>query len=222
MDLTLSCSVVELNAVNQVYTRISEPEFQAVKNNIVREASDSLLKLANDKTSGPLSSGEYYAWLLQIIDSAQPNSAIWALSLMLEYEWDDSPVERRFMQASINAAKRGVHVERIFVMKRDLLAKALANPAIKVQSLEEEPKKFSGLFVDYHYIETHDPGLISRLGLGFIAFDRRVALIDLATPDGQVRGRVTMNAAEISRLATLYEQLKMHSENLSQKLAQAL
>lgn len=221
MDLSLNCSVADLSAMNQVYLRIGEPEFQGVKNNIIREASEGLLKLANDKTSNPLPAGEYYSWLLPIIESSQPHSTIWALSLMLEYEWDDSPAERRFLEASLSAAQRGVSVERIFVMKRDVIAKALENHAVRVQTKEEGPPKFVGYYVDFDYLERHDPSLVSRLGLGFIAFDRRVALIDLVSPDGQIRGRVTMNAAEITRLAMLYEQLKMHSDLLSLEIASA-
>lgn len=214
-DLTQQTSIDELRNLQRIYLAITEPEFRHVKDSILAESTDALLQLANEKKSAPLPAGEYYAWLLPMIDGAASGSKIWALSVMMDCEWDDSPTERLFLEKSIAAAKRGVFIERVFVIEEGSLGKALNNPAIRAQAKEEDPQLFRGYLVRRDYLRRQDSLLHGRLGNGFIAFDDRVALIDLESSEGQMRGQVTMNSAEIARLVRLHDQLLLHSEELS-------
>jgi hypothetical protein len=216
-DLTQECSVDELRNLQRVYLTITEPEFRPVKDLIVADSLDALMKLANDKISEPLAAGEFYGWLLPMIDKASSGSKIRALSVMMQTEWDDSPTERRFLESSISAARRGVLIDRVFVIDEGSAPDALKSPAIRAHAQEEEPANFRGHLVDRNYLQRQDANLYTRLGDGFIAFDERVALVDIASPDGLARGKVVMGSAELGRLLRLHEQLLLHSEALSLK-----
>lgn len=215
MDLTQSTDVEQLRNLYQTYLKITEPEFAPLKSGVIQEAAEALAVLANDKISKPLSSGEYYSWLLPMVDSARPGAEIHALSLMMAAEWDDSPSERRFIEASKKAAARGVRVSRIFVTQEATMRASLANEAIKLHLSDEQPENIRGYFVDIDWLTSNDPNLRARLGEGFISFDERVALIDLFSPTGQARGQVNMNPSDLARLTTLYSQLEVHSVELS-------
>lgn len=216
-DLTQECSVDELRNLQRVYLTITEPEFRPVKDLIVADSLDALMRLANDKISEPLAAGEFYRWLLPMIDKAGSGSRIRALSVMMQTEWDDSPTERRFLESSMAAALRGVTTDRVFVIDESKVPDALKNPAIRVHAQEEEPANFRGHLVGRSYLQRQDANLYARLGDGFIAFDQRVALVDIASPDGLARGQVVMGSAELGRLLRLHEQLLLHSEVLSLK-----
>lgn len=216
-DLAQECSVDELRNLQRVYLTITEPEFRPVKDLIIADSLDALMRLANDKISEPLAAGEFYGWLLPMIDKAKSGSKIRALSVMMQAEWDDSPTERRFLESSVAAAQRGVTIDRVFVIDEDKVSDALKNPAIRVHAQEEGPGNFRGHLVGRNYLKRQDAGLYSRLGDGFIAFDERVALVDIASPDGLARGQVAMGSAELGRLLRLHEQLLLHSEVLSLK-----
>jgi hypothetical protein len=214
-DLTQNTDVDELRNLQITYLKITEPEFKAVKDLIIGDSRDALLRLAQDKTSGALSAGEYYIWLLPILEQTKPGSKVRALSVMMDSEWDDSPVERRFLELSIAAAERGVEIVRVFVIDEKKVGDALKNKAVRVQTKEEGPARFRGMLVGRNYLKKADPALFGRLGDGFICFDERVALIDIASPDGQARGQVTMSGPDIARLVRLHDQLIIHSTELS-------
>jgi hypothetical protein len=92
-----------------------------------------------EKTSHELSTGVYYQWLLPALAEAGRGHKIHALSMMMNCEWDDSPVERRFIESNIQAARRGVLIDRIFVMPAAVLAEASRNPAILCHFSNQEP-----------------------------------------------------------------------------------
>lgn len=131
---------------------------------------------------------------------------------MLDVEWDDSPAEENFLRLNLDAVKRGVFLERIFVVKHADISMLLTNKAVKAQ-VDNAGKFLTPLIVEREYLETHDPQLIGQVGAGLSAFDRRVALIDSQTPDG-LRGYVTMNPGEIARLRRIYENLRVHARDL--------
>ena len=124
--------------------------------------------------------------------------------MMMSCEWDDSEVEQRFVELNQCAAERGVTLRRVFVVKdadRDYLE---SNEAI---SWHFGRSNVSGYVMVHENLKRQDPKLLKKLGDGFIAFDRRVALIDLHSVDGSARGIVTMSSQEISSLYNSFEQL---------------
>ena len=197
----------------QVYGKITEAEFSRVKDGILADARSRLLDLANDKKSVVLPTTTYYGRLLPMIEKAIPPERIWALSMMRELEWTDSQPERNFIEFSKAAAQRGVPIDRVFVMGRDIVTIAVDNSAIKLHLHSEEPSKLRGFVVDEEVVRRDDEELHSKLGDGFIAFGERVALVDVFSGKS-ARGYVTMNPVEIARLQEVYDRLLILAEPL--------
>jgi hypothetical protein len=222
VDVSNSTNIDQLKLLIDAYGRIPEPEFQTVKEAVVTSARDELLRLATQKSSGELSTGAYYRWLLPMIDDAPGGSTIKALSLMLQCEWDESQAEESFIEANQRAAVREVAISRIFVMPRALLHEACENPAVRSHLKEEGPANLRGYFVDLEWLKQHDEPLASKLGDGFIAFDQqKVALIDLHSVNGSIRGYVTKLPAELAKIRDVHAELMIHARELSHDLLTA-
>jgi hypothetical protein len=218
-DLSESCEVDELGSLISNYLAIPEPELARVKNSVIATARDDLSRLATEKSSGELPSGEYYSWLLPMLGKARQGAVIRALSMMMDCEWDDSEPERRFIQENIDAAERGVVVERVFVSTSAVMLQAIEKmPAVRPQLAFQQPSNLKGFFVDHSYLERSDAGLLKKLGDGFIDIDGRVALVDLHSIDGSARGEVTMRQAELSKLRDIHDQLLVHARVLNESL----
>lgn len=214
IDLQRQMSVGQFQEMLRIYLEILEPEFRQVKDTIVADAIDRLEKLAQQKTSNELPTGDYYNWLLPIIRSTQPGSRIWAISMMMGAEWDESPPEETFLELNLDAARRGVLVERIFVAPRELIPKLSHYRAIKAQ-MDNAGRFMKPLVVEREYLESRDPQLLQQLGDGLMAFDTRVAMIDIESPEG-IRGYVTMNQGEIVRLRQRFDNLRVHARDLNE------
>lgn len=221
VDLDRKCSVAAIQRLLNLYLQISEPEFRKVKDGVVSEANERLLRLVHEKTSDELPTGEYYAWLLPILEETKAGTQVWAVSMMLDSEWDDSPAERRFLEGNLNAARRGAFVERIFVLPKAILKEALIQNDGVRSHLENASDHMRAFMVEREFLEVRDSDLLSQLGDGLIAFDDRVALVDAAA-DGQIRGRLTMNPSEIARLRKIYENLKLNARELTEVATQQL
>lgn len=213
VDLYRNTGINQFNEIIRNYLEITEDEFRSVKNQVIEDAINKLLKLANQKVSDELSTGEYYNWLHPMIEKAEPSSSLWAVSTMLDCEWDDSPYEERFLLLNMNAAKRGVLLERIFIVPETKFSEMIQNKGVKAHS--DNSGQLKAWVVFRENIEKSDPSLVNQIGDGFIAFDERVALVDMSTPDG-MRGYVTMNLAEIQKLKRLFERLRVFGRELNE------
>lgn len=214
-DLTNEMDVDSLRTVVAMYAKITEADFLDVKESIVSETIKKLSSLALDKRSETLATGRYYHWLLPMIESASVGSSIWAISMMLDCEWDDTPPERRFLEYNLAAARRGVRVERVFVVPRDQIPGLITVPPVVAQ-LNGEVRV---LLVEREQLERQDPDTLRAIGDGLIAFDRRVVLIDEHSIDGRARGFVTMNPGDISTWRSTYESLLQHAEPMRDVLS---
>lgn len=211
-DFSRAAHVTTFRDMLQVHSQITEEEFAAVKEGIIQEARAELLQLANQKKSAVLPTTRYYGWLLPMLERARPPQRIWALSMMRGPEWDNSPPERRFIALSQEAAERGVKIDRVFVMRRDLLSEALRIEPVAAHTRERKPDNLRGFFVDEEGLKRSDMDLFSRLGDGFIVFDDRVALVDVFS--NTARGYVTMSPTEIGHLKEVFERLQILGEEL--------
>jgi len=218
VDLAETCDVAQLRGLFDAYVSVTEREFEPLKSEVVAAAREELVRLRTEKTSAELGTGSYYHWLLPKLDATSRGQHLRALSRMLACEWDDSPVEQRFIEANVAAAERGVLVDRIFVMPRSLLATARDNPAVRQHFTDENPIGLRGHFVDADRLAQADRRLADKLGDGFIAFDEHVALIDLHSTDGSARGKVATRPTTLRELRTTFEELLVHSQPLSQEL----
>lgn len=218
-DLNQSNKLPQLRGLIANYLAIPEAELTRVKDAVVAAARDDLLRLATEKSSGELASSEYYSWLLPMLDDTKDGATVRALSMMMDCEWDNSEPERRFIKANVDAAYRGVKVERIFVSTPEVMLNAIERiPAVKYQLAEANPRTLVGYFVDRSYLERNDPKLLHKLRDGFIDLDGRVALIDLHSVDGSARGEVTMLPAKLNSLQEIHSQLLVQASPLNGEL----
>ncbi|MDN3240883.1 hypothetical protein [Glycomyces tritici] len=212
VDTTAHAKADSLRQLCDLYFRTIEPEFMRVKDRVVEDARMELDRLAHQKRSGTLFTGEYYNWLLPILRTATPDSEIWAISMMMDCEWDDSPEEREFLNLNVDAVARGVRLSRIFVFPQADYDKVRVLPPV-VQQCGAGP--LSNIrYVFRERLQRLDPQLLTRVGDGLIAIGSRVALIDEHSHDGTARGYVTMNNAEISRCRSDFDNLLAYSDKL--------
>lgn len=217
IDLSQESHISDIDSLLKLYSSINEKEFKAVKDAVLTDAFDKLHKLATQKMSDELTSSEYYEWLLPMLDDIPPKEHLRAVSIMNAAEWDESVAEQQFFQKHIEAAKRGVIIERVFIMNEDMLQAALSNEAVKAHTLEIE-NGIKGFIASRKWLEEHDAKLLEQAGHGFIIIGDRVALVDNFSSSGEVRGYVVMNNIQITRLITTFKRLLVNAKPFSQNL----
>ncbi len=219
IDLGTSCNIDKINQLIKLYTSNTAQEFHEIKNNIITESISKLHQINNEKKSDLLPSGEYYSWLLSKLDSLKKGDCVTAISTMNQLEWDESPTEKKFFESNISAAKRGVAIERIFIMDKSILEEALNNKMINAHTKETTPN-LNGYFIDKQYLIKQDPELLKKAGDGNIQFNDQVVLIDLFKEDGEARGVVSMEPGELNNRSNIFRQLKVHSSSLEKSLVE--
>jgi hypothetical protein len=213
LDLEAQESVYTLEVLTKTYFGITQPELRQVKDRMLRDALDRMRQLAVRKTSEELSTGEYYEWLLPMLRDVKRGEKVIAVSLMFDTEWDDSEVERKFIEENIAASRRGATVDRVFVVPEANVEAMLDNAGVG----SHRPRSGTGMSGSYatrEYLERHDPELLRKVGDGFILIGDRVALVDRFGPNGEARGYVTLNPSELGSLATAHQRLKNMSRAL--------
>lgn len=196
----------------KTYNEISELEFSSLKIDIISNANRELSLMARMKRSGEMSTGSYYNWLINYIDGTKGRTKIWAISTMLGIEWDDSPQEREFLRANLEAAARGVKIERVFIVKSADVNRLCENHAISAQ-LNEGSGNFDLKYVVEEYLKSGDPRLLKKIGAGIIAFDDKVVLVDKEGDDG-IRGTITLNQDDVLEWKGCFSSLKQLSTAL--------
>jgi hypothetical protein len=210
--LSRLCRLVDINRQVQyprfleivnVYSQILEPEFQRVKDAVVEDAAEHLRQLAQQKRSRELGTGEYYLWLSSMLEK-QVGGEVWAVSLLNPLEWVDSAAEKKFLQLNKDAVARGVKLTRVFIVDKDKVADLKSNSGIAWHFSTPGVQPY--IAIREEIVKT-DPKLLSELGDGFIAFDYRVAMIDVFSTDGTARGYVTTNSLDIQTLHGRFDEL---------------
>lgn len=195
---------------------IDEPDLLKFATDVVAETHGSLRRLALMKQTPELTAGAYYTFLLPLIEAACAGSSIWAISTMMTVEWTDDPYEVRFLRANLEAADRGVAVERIFVVASDQFASILDNPAVRAQV---DHPAITTLVVIRERLEATDVRLLGRIGPGLIAFGEELVVVDRHNEDGRARGYGTYLADEISSWKRTYLELREHATDLTAEIA---
>ncbi len=213
LDLTQDCDINGVSTLLKQYIRINADDFNQVKESIIEEATQKLLKLATDKTSDLLAAGDYYRWLYPYLENAGKKSVIRAIST--GYEWEETPAEEKFNQLSIKACANGASFERLFVITKKDLSELIKNPVIKSQASVTDSNTIKAYFVDRDYLIKNDKVLLSSIDDGYIEFDNRVAMLDVSSEDNEVRGKVTMNEAKLKQLSKSFDSLMAFAKPLS-------
>ncbi|MCO1658886.1 hypothetical protein [Pseudonocardia humida] len=209
VDLSRSTDSAQLRQLQSLYYEIVEPDFARVKEQILTDAQNDLERLARLKRSNTLVTGEYYRWLLPMLRDQPSGGEIWAVSMMLECEWDDTPEEREFLDLNVAAVQRGVTLARTFVVPQAEIETVRALHPV-AQQIAAGPRA-DIRYVTRERLRAVDPQLLSDLGDGLIAFDRRVVLVDEHSQDGTARGYVTMNRGEIATYRRRFDNLRTYT-----------
>ena len=201
------------------YLHIPDQEFDTVKDEILNEALERLVKIRTEKSTDLLSTSEYYIWLLNRLEKTTKDHSIQAVSCMLKAEWNNSTLEQKFIEGNLVAAKKGAIVERIFVTTRNVLNNSLKNDAVINHTQEKRSEtQLIGFFTDVDKLHANNESkLLKSIGDGYIIFksvSTKVAVIELSY-GGSVGGRVTTDENIIRDIEESFGILKMMSSDLS-------
>jgi hypothetical protein len=195
--------------------------------NFIRGVSDREL-IANTKKSikilikngitNTLDPDVYYMYLFSLLNGA--TTRIWAASIMGEGEWIDTREEEEFLRLNINASKRRVLVERIFIVEQDLINKVLNNEAIKAQ-INKRSDYLKTYIVLKEELNASKPNLLTDIGSGFIAFDDFAIASDVFQ-DSFIRGILTLDEETIKRNNRIFTNLRDFSKPLDLRFAEVL
>lgn len=191
-----------LHMIN-LYTQVLEPEFQRIKDAAIDDTIDHLRELSINRRSKELGTGAYYSWLFSMLEK-QAEGEIWAISTLNPLEWTESATEMKFVQFNKDAAARGTSLTRVFVIERHLAESLASHPSI---DWHFKTQNVTAYIVIRDEVLATDPQLLSSIGDGFIAFDTRVAMIDVFADPGSARGYVTTNPQDIQTLRRRFNEL---------------
>lgn len=214
VDLTQVANYEPLSDLASRYASITEIEFAPVKKQLVEEAIDKLRRLASDKRSPTLRTGDYYNWLFTQFGQLKPKDYVHAVSLSSDEEWNDSALERNFLEANIDAGRRGVDVIRIFIIPDDRITNFVKLEPINHHTVESDTP-LKGYRVRQEELQKYDPKLLKAINQGFIDFNGRVGLEDKFDQEGEVRGEVTMLPQDLKRMNDIFTKLMTMAKPLS-------
>ena len=197
-----------LSSLNYLLNQIDHQDLVSYANQALNDVDGALRRLAHMKQTPELTAGAYYRFVNRKIEDYPSGGAIWAISTMMSVEWTDDPYEKRFLKANIDAANRGVKIERIFVVPENIVDELLDDKAIKIQV---EHKNLSALLVVKERLAEFDVDLLNKIGPGLIAFDEEVVMVDRHNDDGRVRGFGTFHQSEVESWKNTYWNLREHA-----------
>ena len=166
----------------------------------------------NGKTDN-LEIGRFYKAINNLFRKLNKESYLWCASTMLEDEWTDSPQEMKFRLINLEAANRGVNVERIFIFSKDKIKEFKNNKTLKIYM----QSNMKTLFVDYDKILQKEPELINIVGNGWDGIDEKLLIADLPETIKQ-RGYISKNTKEVMKAYNCFQELKKYSQDLKEIL----
>ena len=157
--------------------------------------------------------GQFYKVINNCFKKLNKESYLWCASTMLEDEWTDSPQEMKFRLINLEAANRGVNVERIFIFSKDKIKEFKNNKTLKIYM----QSNIKTLFVDLDEIKQKRPKLLEIVGSGWDGIDKEILIADLPEKSKQ-RGYVSRNTKEVTKAYNCFQELKKYSKNLKEVL----
>lgn len=204
VDLSRSASFSKLREINECYSKIADPEFLEAKDELLSDVIAKLNSISFEKRTAELSTGAYYAYLLDLLSNVKHNEIVYAVSTGEDLEWDDSPEEEKFFNANVDITLKGGKVIRYFVFEKEDFEKAKrANSKV---SAHFKGSQLIGRFVDKENLKKKDERLYNAIGQGFLMIGQRIAVVDVF--GSQPRGYITKNTDEIDRYWKAVKQLE--------------
>lgn len=157
--------------------------------------------------------GKFYKAINYCFRQLTKDSHLWCASTMLEDEWIESPQEMKFRAINLDAANRGVNVERIFIFSKEKIKDFKNNKTLKIYM----QSNIKTLFVDYDEIKEKEPKLLEIVSNGWDGIDKNILIVDL--PEGaNERGYISKNIKEVTKSYDCFEKLKEYSSSLKEAL----
>lgn len=163
--------------------------------------------------SEDLEIGTFYKAINNCFKKLNKESYLWCASTMLEDEWTESPQEMNFRLINLEAANRGVNVERIFIFSKNKIKEFKKNKTLKIYM----QSNIKTLFVDYDEIKEKEPQLLEIVDNGWDGIDKNTLIVDLPeTSKG--RGYISKNTKEVLESYNCFQKLKEYSKSLKEVL----
>lgn len=157
--------------------------------------------------------GAFYKAINNCFKKLNKESHLWCASIMLEDEWTESPQEMNFRLINLEAANRGVNVERIFIFSKNKIKEFKKNKTLKIYM----QSNIKTLFVDYDEVKAKNPKLLKIVDNGWDGIDKNILIADL--PEGSnKRGYISKNPKEVLKAYECFQELKNYSKDLKEVL----
>ena len=166
----------------------------------------------NGKTDN-LGVGKFYKAINNYFNKLDKNSNMWCASMMLEDEWTEEPLEMNFRVSNLEAANRGVNLERIFIFSKDKIKEFKNNKTLNIYM----QSNIKTMFVDYDEVIVKEPELIKIVGNGWDGIDKSTLIVDLSENDKE-RGYISINKKEVQKAYNCFQKLKQYSKDLKEIL----
>jgi len=164
----------------------------------VLAATERTLKLLQEGYV-PLDETEFY--LAGAEAMAQSRHQVQAVD-PLTVGWDSKGALRNYYQANLHALERGVHITRIFVIRRADLTDVAMQRVLQSQLANGIDVRLA--FVEEVSMRTGDGGWPPAASWDFAVYDGRV-VTERAGPGGAHFGRKTQRVTEVARYRRLFE-----------------
>ena len=157
--------------------------------------------------------GQFYKVINNYFKRLNKESYLWCASIMLKDEWTEEPQEMKFRLINLEAANRGVKVERIFIFSKNKIKEFKDNKTLKIYM----QSNIKTLFVDYDEILQKEPELIKIVGNGWDGIDKETLIMDLPETSKQ-RGYINTNKKDIEKTYSCYKKLREYAKDLKEVL----
>ena len=166
-----------------------------------------------NKRTRNLPEGEFYKGINKYFKNLNTTSYLWCASTMLKDEWTEEPQEMKFRAINLEAANRGVKIERIFIFSKKKIKEFKSNKTLKIYM----QSNINTMFVDYDEVLEKNPELVKIVGSGWDGIDKSTLVVDLPESSTE-RGYISKNTKEIIKAYNCFQELKKYAQNLKEIL----
>ena len=138
-----------------------------------------------------------------VVNRSNKGDEIWAISMMFEGEWE-SDEGINFKNGQIEAASRGVIINRIFVMSQEEQNKLHKDEIL--MNLHSSHQNINGFIVNKDDLKMQNPDLLKNIGDGWTAFNDELLILDDAS-SAKSRGILITHGNKLSAFRKDFETL---------------
>ena len=160
-----------------------------------------------------LSTGEFYKAINHYFKDLNKESYLWCASTMMEDEWTEEPLEMQFRVTNLEAANRGVKIDRIFIFSKSKIKEFKDNKTLKIYM----QSNINTMFVDYDEILEKEPELLKIVGDGWDGIDEDTLIVDMPAGEKE-RGYISINKNEVQKSYKCFQELKKYAKDLKEIL----